>query len=429
MKTNQLQKNNKNEWKEIPVGDIFSFIKTYAISRDNLSTGIVSDNDIGNIHYGDIHSTYTSTNIDLSKTKIPLIKDKSFKPKKEELLKDGDLVMADASEDYEGISVTVSVHGIGNKKIVGGLHTYVLRDEKGITDEYYRQYIFRNPKLRNKLQKIANGVSVYGVPKTTLAKVLLSISSLGEQNRIVSVLETWDKSIENLNKKIEIKKQIKKGLMQDLLTGKKRLSGFKDKWITVTVGDVSDFINGYTFKSGSYVDNGKYKIITIANVQDGFMFINEPKIINELPLNINKEQILKKGDILISMTGNVGRVCVVDNDNCLLNQRVGKIIAKGINKDLLYLFLYDRKFLYQMIGSAQGGAQANLSTEDIKEYIFDIPKIKEEQNVIANILTTADKEIAELEKKLLIIKDQKKYLLNNLITGVIRTPENLSIKL
>jgi len=427
MKTNQSQKNISKEWREIPVGDIFSFIKTYAISRENLSTGIVSTNDIGNIHYGDIHSTYTSTNIDLSKTEIPLIKDKNFKFKKEELLKDGDIVMADASEDYEGVSVTVSVHGISNKQVVGGLHTYVLRDEKGITDEYYRQYIFRNPKIRNKLQKIANGVSVYGVSKTTLAKVLLPMPSLLEQKRIVSVFETWDKAIENLNKKIEIKKQIKKGLMQDLLTGKKRLSGFKEKWETKTLGDVSDFINGYTFKSGNYVDAGKYKIITIANVQDGFMFIDEPKTINELPFNISKEQILKRGDILISMTGNVGRVCVVDHDNCLLNQRVGKIVAKDINKELLYLFLYDRRFLYQMIGSAQGGAQANLSTEDIKEYIFDLPKSKEEQIAISDILNTADKEIISLEKKLSIIKNQKKFLLNNLITGAIRTPENLKV--
>jgi len=428
MKTNQLQKNNKNKWKEIPVGEVFSFIKTYAISRDNLSKGIVSDNDIGNIHYGDIHSAYTSTNIDLSKTVVPLIKDKKNNPKKEELLKNGDLVMADASEDYEGIGVAVSVHGINNKKVVGGLHTYVLRDEKGITGEYYRQYIFRNPKLRNTLQKLANGVSVYGISKTTLAKVSLNIPSLLEQKRIVSVFKTWDKSIENLNKKIEVKKQIKKGLMQNLLTGKKRLSGFKDKWGIVRLGDVADFINGYTFKSGSYVENGKNKIITIANVQDGFMFIDKPKTINELPLNINKEQILKKGDILISMTGNVGRVCVVDFDNCLLNQRVGKIIAKNINKKLLYLFLYDRKFLYQMIGSAQGGAQANLSTEDIKKYIFSLPKTKKEQKAIADILTTADEEIKKLENKLLVIKEQKKYLLNNLITGTIRTPENLSIK-
>lgn len=270
-----------------------------------------------------------------------------------------------------------------------------------------------------------------GVPSlsaTTVSSIKINLPPLPEQNRIVSVLETWDKVIENLNKKIEIKKQIKKGLMQDLLTGKKRLSGFKDKWETVTLGDVSNFINGFTFKSSTYINDGIYKVITIANVQDGFMFIDEPKLIKELPVNISKEQILNKGDILISMTGNVGRVCIVNTDNCLLNQRVGKIVPKNINKDLLYLFLYDRKFLNKMIGGAQGGAQGNLSTGDIKEYNFNVPKSKEEQNAIAEILTTADEEIVGLEKKLKIIKEQKKFLLNNLITGTIRTPETLSTK-
>lgn len=428
MKTKQTQKNIKNQWQIIPAGDVFEFVKTYSFSRDNLTTEILSSDRVGCIHYGDIHSTYIGTTVDISKTKIPCINDKGFNPKKEELLKDGDLVMADASEDYEGVGVTISIHGIGKNKVVGGLHTFVLRDNKNKTTEYYRQYIFRNKEIRNKLQKVANGVSVYGISKTALSKMLLPIPVIPEQNRIVSVLETWDKTIKNLKKKIEVKKQIKKGLMQGLLTGKKRLSGFKDKWETKTLGDVSDFINGYTFKSGSYVDNGKYKIITIANVQDGFMFVDEPKTINELPLNINEEQILKKEDILISMTGNVGRVCIVNTDNCLLNQRVGKIMAKHINKELLYLFLYDRRFLYQMIGSAQGGAQANLSTEDIKEYILDLPKSKEEQKAIAGILVTVDKEIIELENKLEIVKEQKRYLLNNLITRAIRTPENMKIQ-
>lgn len=75
------------------------------------------------------------------------------------------MIIADASEDYEGIGVCVSVHGLNNNKVVGGLHTYVLRDRKGITNEYFRQFIFRNPIVRNKLQKVANGVSVYGISK------------------------------------------------------------------------------------------------------------------------------------------------------------------------------------------------------------------------------------------------------------------------
>ncbi len=293
----------------------------------------------------------------------------------------------------------------------------------------FLDFVINSNRFKNELR--ARTLTVAFPNKINLgdiSKCDLCVPDINEQNRIVSVLETWDKSIEKLTKKIEVKKQIKKGLMQDLLTGKKRLSGFKDRWETVELGDVSDFVNGYTFKSSSYCDGGKYKIITIANVQDGFMFIDGSKTIKEFPLNIIEDQVLKRGDILISMTGNVGRVCIVDNDNCLLNQRVGKTKPKDINKDLLYLILHDRRFLNKMIDSAQGGAQANLSTGDIKEYIVDIPKSKEEQSAIAQILTTADKEITELERKLSIIKEQKRYLLNNLITGTIRTPETLSTK-
>ena len=173
MKTNQLQKNISNKWQLIPASDVFEFVKTYSFSRDNLTTEILSSDRVGCIHYGDIHSTYIGTTVDISKTKIPCINNKGFSPKKEELLKDGDLVMADASEDYEGVGVTVSIHGIGKNKVVGGLHTFVLRDNKNKTTEYYRQYIFRNKEIRNKLQKVANGVSVYGISKTALSKIAL----------------------------------------------------------------------------------------------------------------------------------------------------------------------------------------------------------------------------------------------------------------
>jgi len=409
MKTNQLQKNISKEWREIPVGDIFSFIKTYAISRENLSTGIVSTNDIGNIHYGDIHSTYTSTNIDLSKTEIPLIKDKNFKFKKEELLKDGDIIMADASEDYSGVSVTISVYGIGNKKVVGGLHTYVLRDEKGITDEYYRQYIFRNPKIRNKLQKIANGVSVYGVSKTTLAKVFLPIPSLLEQNRIVSVLETWDKNIENLNKKIEIKKQIKKGLMQDLLTGKKRLFGFKDNWKFVNLGETCKEIKTGKLDANAMIENGKYRFYTCAK---DYYFIDDYAFDTEALL----------------VSGNGANVGYVHYYKGKFNAYQRTYVLFDFTQNIVFIkYILDLFIKTRIKEEVREGNTPYITMDTLTDMSIKIPSIKE-QAVIVEILTTADKEITELERKLEIVKEQKRYLLNNLITGAIRTPENLSVK-
>lgn len=396
METNQSKKNNINEWKKIPAGEVFSFIKTHAISRDNLSNGIVSYNSVGNIHYGDIHSTYTSTKIDLSKTNIPLIKDKNFRPKNDELLKNGDLIMADASEDYEGIGVTISVHGISSNKVVGGLHTFVLRDNNGLTDEYYRQYIFRNPILRNKLQKNANGVSVYGISKTTVSELLLSLPSIPEQSRIVSVLETWDKYIENLNKKIEIKKQIKKGLMQRLLAGNE----------TVCLGDICKIQTGKKdVNEGN--PNGKYPFFTCAKdntYSDNYSFDTEA--------------------ILIAGNGEVGN-CLYYNGKFEAYQRT--YVLSDFKKEVMYIFPYLKYFFQNQINSQkQMGAMPYIKLGMLKDFEINIPKSKEEQNAIAEILVTADKEITKLEKKLQIIKDQKKYLLNNLITGTIRTPEKLS---
>ncbi|MDD4111343.1 MAG: restriction endonuclease subunit S, partial [Clostridia bacterium] len=80
------------------------------------------------------------------------------------------------------------------------------------------------------------------------------LPSLSEQNRIVSVLETWDKATEKLSKKIEIKKQIKKGLMQDLLTGNKRLKGFSDKWEVKKLGDISIIKKGESITKKDVTD-------------------------------------------------------------------------------------------------------------------------------------------------------------------------------
>lgn len=413
MKTNQTQKNIPSDWQQVKLADICSLIKdgSHGTHKDVLEG-------------------------------IPLLSAKDIKDGYVEIENNPRIISVDdfnqIHKNYKicnGDILLSLVGSIGKTAIVQNYNnSYTLQRSVGILrvkneSNHFLYQLFNTDYFQNELTKKENKGAQGGVYLGSLSKIKLPLPPLPEQNRIVSVLETWDKSVEKLAKKIELKKQIKKGLMQDLLTGRKRLRGFSDKWDTVELGDVSDFINGYTFKSSSYCDDGKYKIITIANVQDGFMFIDGSKTIKELPTNITEDQKLSKGDILVSMTGNVGRVCLVDNDNCLLNQRVGKIKPRNINKDLLYLLLLDRRFLNKMIDSAQGGAQANLSTGDIKEYIVDIPKSKEEQSAIAQILTTADKEINKLENKLKILKEQKRYLLNNLITGTIRTPETLSAKL
>jgi len=214
------------EWLNIEVSEVFSFLKTYAISRENLINGTSNIQGVGNIHYGDIHSTYRVTSIDLKNVSVPSVKDMNFTPNKQDFLINGDLIMADTSEDYEGIGITISVHGLEDKKVVGGLHTYVLRDNSKKTEEKYRQYIFQNHEVRSELKKIANGVSVYGISKSNLSKIRLNLPPVAEQTAIANILTTADSEIEMFKKKLALLEAQKKYLLNNLVTGQIRLPEF-----------------------------------------------------------------------------------------------------------------------------------------------------------------------------------------------------------
>lgn len=407
MKTNSMQKKIPKGWQAVPAGEVFTFVKSYAFSRDNLVNDTHNKDGIGNIHYGDIHSTFSKSSIDLKKVSVPMIKDVNFVPKSEDFLKDGDLVMADASEDYAGVGVTVSLHGLEEKKIVGGLHTFVLRDTKNKTDKYFRQYVFRNPAIRNVMQKIANGVSVYGISKTAVSKILLPLPPLSEQNRIVAVLETWDKMVEKLVKKIENKKEIKKGLMQDLLTGKKRLGGFKDKWKFITLGESCKKIKTGKLDANAMVEGGKYRFYTCAK---DFYRIDEYAFDTEALL----------------VSGNGANVGYVHYYKGKFNAYQRTYVLYEFTENILFIkYLLDRFLKTRIKEEVREGNTPYITMDTLTDMSLKVPSPQEQQS-IANILLTADKEIMELENKLLILQEQKRYLLNNLITGTIRTPETLS---
>jgi len=428
MKNKSKQGSNYGEWKMIRAGDIFTFIKSYAFSRENLSRGILSKKDIGNIHYGDIHSTFTSFSIDLSVVEIPIIKERRFNPKKEELLKDGDLIIADTSEDYEGVGVAVSIHGLEGRKAVGGLHTFVLRDNKGITNEYYRQYIFRNLKVRNSLQKVANGVSVYGISKKAVSDILLSIPSLPEQNRIIAVLEIWDEAIEKLAKKIEIKKQIKKGLMQDLLSGKKRLVEFRDKWNAQKINDIFYIKKGFGLSKDKLSNVGKYECVLYGEL---YTIYGELITYIKSKTNVRDGALSKSGDVLIPASTTTGALDLaiascIERKDVLIGGDINILRPKKEVDSRFFAFYLTHIKKHNLARLAQGVTIFHLYASDFKKIEIEIPEIKE-QTAIAKIILIADKEISELENKLSLIRDQKKYLLDNLITGTIRVPETLKI--
>lgn len=319
----------------------------------------------------------------------------------------------------------------GSRNLIGK-NAYISKDDEGnVFGAFMTVFRSKNPKyiyqlfqssLYKKEIEMDLGPTINQVTTGNLSRFKFNFPPLPEQNRIVSVLETWDQAIEKLNKKIEIKKQVKKGLMQNLLTGKKRLKGFNDKWEISTIGNIGQVVTGNT-PSKRIVDYYGNKYLWATALDFSGVYIEDTEIkLSESGKSVSR--VVPPGSVLVTCIASIGKNAIAKK-HMSFNQQINAIIP---NKK------YDPEFIYYLIENsfdklkkvAGGGALAMISKGVFEKIKLTFPSL-EEQKAISNILTTADKEITELKKKLSIIKDQKKHLLNNLITGTIRTPKNLKI--
>lgn len=305
-------------------------------------------------------------------------------------------------------------------------------DKTKVFSNFFMNYLFNSNKGLSSLKRYATGTtSVAAVYTRDLKKLPILLPPLSEQNRIVAILETWDKALEALTQKIELKKNIKKGLMQELLTGKRRLKEFRGEWKTTKL---EDFINlehgdGDWILSKNITQDGKYKIVQLGSIGLGRYINKKLKTVSDDSfLEINGTPILF-GDLLINrmVDGNVNTclfkkegnyitsvdVCWIRENNCFSNYFLMNLILLEKNQQKLLVL-------------SSGSGRVRISKKNLfSKFKFKLPS-KEEQTEISSILETADEEITTLEKKKQILEDQKKFLLNNLITGQIRTPKNLT---
>lgn len=204
-----------DEWSQCTYGD-FVFLRTAAYSRDKLS----EDGEARYIHYGDIHTKWSHV-LDLKVSNLPGIS--TTMVSSYALLQDGDLIMADASEDYEGVAKSVEIQNSDGLKIISGLHTYAMRDVKKLFAPGFKGYIHSISTVREQIKKKTVGMKVFGVSKNNLKDIAIPLPSKDEQSAIVSVLSDMQNEITILQEKRNKLAEMKLGAMQELLTGKIRL--------------------------------------------------------------------------------------------------------------------------------------------------------------------------------------------------------------
>ncbi|MEX2115291.1 MAG: hypothetical protein WEB37_00270 [Bacteroidota bacterium] len=159
-------------WSVKKFSDVFRFLGSEPIPRD-LLTKAGEGSQTYCIHYGDIHAKYTKEILDfeVESQQVPVLRSNDVLSQKPDYLMNGDLVIADASEDYQGIAEAVELRNLKGRRVVGGLHTITARDTGGDTLPGYRTYALRHPAVRKRIMRAANGLSVFGISKSNLSKI------------------------------------------------------------------------------------------------------------------------------------------------------------------------------------------------------------------------------------------------------------------
>ena len=280
----------------------------------------------------------------------------------------------------------------------------------------------------NRLLGMVGGTGI-GAGKLDLGELQsmeLALPSLPEQEAIAGVLECWDKGIRKLEKKIGKKRNIKKGLMQRLLSGRLRLPGFSEDWKKVRLGKVLSEKPQYGINAASVpFSDDLPAYLRITDISEDGRFLKDGKTSVDHP--DTESYVLSCGDLVFARTGaSTGKAFLYSSNHGKL-VFAGFLIRISTDRNKLepsFLKFYTETHEYWNwvnVMSTRSG-QPGINGQEYAQLIIPLPPL-EEQQAIAEVLSAADGEIEVLERKLEKWWDQKKYLLNNLVTGTLRLPQ------
>ena len=272
-------------------------------------------------------------------------------------------------------------------------------------DTLFLYYTIVNNKIR--LIRLGNGSTFLEVSKSDFENLTIPVPPLSEQQRIVSVLSLWDTAIEKQTALIEKLTLRKRGLMQQLLTGKKRLKGFGGEWKEVRLGEIARITMGQSPDSKYYNEIG----LGLPLIQGNADIQDKKSIQRFWTSSITKT--CEGGDIIMSVRAPVGEIAIATQKSCI-GRGVCAIKNTSIEKKYLYQLLLFEEDSWKNI--EQGGTFTAINSNEIRNKAVIIPAT-DEQNAIASVLVNADKGIEIQKQKLAAMQEQKKGLMQVLLTG------------
>lgn len=305
--------------------------------------------------------------------------------------------------------------------IVSPLYICFSATEENSCPDFYVQY-FEAGKMDREIQAFAQeGARNHGLLNISVDDFFnsyLIMPSIAEQKRIAEILSVQDKIIALKEKLLEEKKRQKKALMQQLLTGKKRLLGFVGEWKEMKLGDIcSTYSGGTPNRANSEFYGGDIPWIKSGELNQGDIYYTEESL-TRVGLENSSAKIVPSGTLLIAMYGATAGALAFTHIDAAINQAILALIPSMKVNTLL---LKESLMIQIEIAThrlTQGG-QPNFNASIIKSFKIILPSI-DEQDAIANIAKIANDEISLLQKEIDQEKQKKKALMQLLLTGIVR---------
>ncbi len=374
------------DWSLFKLEDIGEFYKGAGIVKSDLK-----EKGIPCLRYGEI---YTNHNYYIKKFYSFIDKTTAQKSK---LIKKGDILFAGSGETREDIGKCVAY--INNFKAYAGGDVIIFRPEKQYPK--YLGFLLNHEIVNRQKYKLGQGYSIVHIYPYNLKKILVPIPSLSEQKKIAKILTTWDEAIDKTEKLMELKKKVKKGFMQQFLTKKRKKLGVHNCRI-FKLGEISNIKTGDKDNKDK-VKNGSYPF-----------FVRSDNIERINSYSYDGEAILIPGD------GRIGEIFHYIKGKFNYHQRVYRISHFGKIVVGKYIYYYlQQNFLKEAIKHSVKATVDSLRLPTFTQMKIELPT-KEYQILIANILSAIDKEIELLNKKIEVYKQQKKGLMQKLLTGKVR---------
>lgn len=398
------------DWEVKRLGEIFAFKNGYNASANCYGSGMP----VASVLDALSNRPLLRQSID-TKVNAPYKDQDSFS------LKFGDLIFTRSSETLEDVGRSNVYLDEGNVMFGG----FVIRGRPSVLiDSLFVNYMLNTSPCRIRVMSHGAGAQHFNIGQSGLEKVLIPLPPLAEQRRIARALSDVDELISALGKLIEKKRNIKTGAMQQLLTGKTRLPGFKGKWVERRLGECGFCFNGITGKSGGDFGHGRSRYITFLNVLTNVVINSSIFGPVDICSGENQNEV-RRGDVFFNTSSEtpeeVGLCAVLEDDvkSVYLNSFCFgfRLTDEDVCGRFLAYWFRSSTGRALMTSLAQGSTRYNLSKDAFREAYVCIPPTFAEQRAIATVLSDIDAEIAALEADRAKYERIKSGMMQELLTG------------